>query len=243
MVTASHADACRNQPTAASCSTQKSVRYRASALPIRHLAARRKSAQMAGELSERGQTLPVEAGARIAFAPGRNIAMPGNGTDRVITAQHFEKSGKTRVLSIFEGQLVAPFQLDAQRKIIAARLPFPAGNTRMPGALLTGDELNQLTIAPDEKMRGDTQVADPGKIGMRCGVQRIGEQADDIVAAELGRRQTDRMNNDQRRRFAGWPIVEIRRIDTPGDIEPAGVDPCVHVTHSTHSSMPSRSIR
>ena len=46
-------------------------------------------------------------------------------------------------------------------------------------------------------MRGDALARDLGKVGMRIGRQRIGEQPVDPRTAELSRRQADAVHDDE----------------------------------------------
>ena len=136
-------------------------------------------------------------------------------------AQQSREFGKSHVLRVLERQFVAAFEFDAERKIIALLPVLPAGNSGMPGALCAGHKLDQFAIASDQEMRRYSEGADGRKIGMGAGVEGIGEQTQDIVAAELRRRQADRMDDDQLNGFAGRAVVVIGRDDAAGSTDPA----------------------
>ena len=67
----------------------------------------------------------------------------------------------------------------------------------MPGAPQAGNELTDTAVAPDIKMRRDTQIAQDGEVGMRITIQAIGEQALHGIALEPPRGQADAMDDQQ----------------------------------------------
>ena len=129
-------------------------------------------------------------------------------------AQQSREFGKPNVLRVLERQFVAAFEFDAERKIIALFPVLPAGNSGMPGALCAGHKLDQFAIAADQEMRRYPEGADGRKIGMGAGVEGVGEQTQDIVAAELRWRQADGMHDDQRDELPFRSIVIIWRVDS-----------------------------
>ena len=115
----------------------------------------------------------------------------------------------------------------------------------MPSTLPTGDELDQLAIATNEKMRRDAQMADLREVGMGGGVELIGEQVHDTLTTELCRWQADGMDNNQRNGLAQRTFITIGRFDMPHARKPA-VRPDFRngrPAQGTHSSIPSRSMR
>ena len=71
----------------------------------------------------------------------------------IVGPQQGDQCAQARVLRILERNFIGTFQFDTQRKIVAAFAPPPARYACMPGALCARHELNQLAIAPYQKMR------------------------------------------------------------------------------------------
>src|SRR5690625_2824254 len=108
------------------------------------------------------EALPVEAGAGVGFALRGDMtvahdAFRGNG--RISVDDDVCRSGQNQVLRIRIGCAVAPFQFDADGKIVASRTPAPAGDASMPGATMQWHVLYQFAVASDQQMRRDLQVA------------------------------------------------------------------------------------
>ncbi|MNT95152.1 hypothetical protein D3C72_2369830 [compost metagenome] len=61
----------------------------------------------------------------------------------------------------------------------------------MPGAPLGGDELDDAAVAADEEVRRYAQAPQAFQPRVRAVIQRVQEQAGDLGAAELSRRQAD----------------------------------------------------
>src|SRR2546430_16895409 len=73
----------------------------------------------------------------------------------------------------------------------------PARRAGVPRAPLHRHELQQLAVAPDEKVRRQLQSRDVAEIRMRGGVEPVGEQPLDRVAAVLPPRQADRGQHEE----------------------------------------------
>jgi hypothetical protein len=114
------------------------------------------------------------------------------------------------VLGIFEGNLVATFQLDANREVVAAIPPHPVGDTRVPGTSGAGNELDQFAIAPDQEVRRNSQAMYLAKVGMGRRVELVGEQGDNSSSTELAWWQADGVDDDQAHRLTQWSLVAIR---------------------------------
>ena len=103
----------------------------------------------------------------------------------------------TRILDRFERSVIASFQLDANRKVVAALAPAPTGFAGMPRAFFTRDELNQLAAASYEKVRRHAQPCNRLIVAMRVGIERVGKQLDDSRSAIFVRRQADIVDDDE----------------------------------------------
>ena len=103
-------------------------------------------------------------------------------------------SGEPRelgILGVREGKVIAAFQLDADREVVAAFAPAPTRRARMPSSPLTGHELDQLPGTADEEMAGDLEVTQALVKGMCVRIQTVEEEIDDTGTPELPRRQAD----------------------------------------------------
>ncbi len=67
----------------------------------------------------------------------------------------------------------------------------------MPCARTARDQLNDLTVTPDEEVRGNTLVGDAPEILVSGGIQAIGEEIGDRISRESAGRQADRMHHDK----------------------------------------------
>jgi hypothetical protein len=189
-------------------------------------------------------TPPVEAGSRVSLPSWRDIVVPDHRVDRIASAQPADKRQQGGVLGAFKGQLVAALQLDSQRKVVAALASLPRGKAGMPGTLPTGNELYQLAVATNQEMRGDAQADDLREVRVGGRIQPIGKQPHNAVAAKTCRRQADRVDDDQRHDFARRARVTIWRHDMQRLIKPATRRHRRRaIGQTTHSSMPSRSMR
>lgn len=101
------------------------------------------------------------------------------------------------ILSIAERLIIGAFQFDAQGKVVARLTPLETRDTGMPGPIQAGNELGDGAVTLDQKMRRNTQIGDPGKIGMLCDIKAILEEFLHLAGAELPRRQADVVNHQQ----------------------------------------------
>ncbi len=118
---------------------------------------------------------------------------------------------ETAVLGIGIGNVVSTFQLDADGIVVAPFAPAKRGNAGMPRAMIEGDELDDFTVAPDQRVRGDAHVLDLAKVGMPGSVEPIGEKIDNAGPAELPRRQADAVHHQQIDGRTGWAGVAVGR--------------------------------
>ena len=107
------------------------------------------------------------------------------------------QAAKRLVLRVFKPGPFRSFEFYADGVIIAIGPPSVTGNSGMPGALRHIHKLRQFAIAPDVKVGGHLHPPDLRIVGMQFPIKLIGEQALDLVAPILARRQTDRMDHDQ----------------------------------------------
>jgi len=83
----------------------------------------------------------------------------------------------------------------------------------MPGASLAGYKLQQATIAPDKKMRGDPELMDFSVIGVGLWIELVGEQLDNAIAAILLWWQADIVYDYQRNLAIRRAIVLVGRFN------------------------------
>ncbi len=67
----------------------------------------------------------------------------------------------------------------------------------MPSTILATNELPQVTIAPDVKVRRHLHAFDAFEIRVRIPVKLVSEEALNLVTAKVTRRQADGMQNQQ----------------------------------------------
>lgn len=143
------------------------------------------------------QQMPVKKRPRIGLAARGDIAMSDQttGTLRIMRPKCFYHSCQHFILSIIERQVITPFQLDADGKIIAVLAPLILRTTGMPGTLIECHKLNYLAITPNQQMRRHLKLADFGKIRVRIRRKLPQEKLLDPGAAKLARRQADIVND------------------------------------------------
>ena len=123
--------------------------------------------------------------------------MAGQVSNRVVLQQGGTHAGQGFVLRFFEHPAVDAFELNANGVVVAVVASAVAGCTGMPGTLVATDKLAQVPIAADEKVRGHLHAFDAFEIRMRVPIQRIGEQALDLVTAKLPGWQADGVDHDK----------------------------------------------
>ena len=166
------------------------------------------------ELSDQiAVTGPVEAGPWVSLATRSDFRVTRDVLNRVARAQLSGEPRKLDVLGIGKGGLVAPFQLDADGKVVAPLAPAPLRHARVPSPPLTRHELDQLPIAPDEEVAGYLKTVQPQVVRMRVRVETVQEQVQHAGATELPGRQADVVQDQQRNNGALGPRVVIGRID------------------------------
>jgi len=127
-----------------------------------------------------------------------------------------------RILPIVVGSLVFSFELDANRKVIAAMLPAEAGIAGMPRPFRKWHKLDHTAVAANENMCGDLHAANLLEIRVCTPVQRVREQRFNLGATKFARRQADAVHNYHRRfrtvgpRIAVGAVTTRRRVQVPG---------------------------
>src|SRR5437763_14905402 len=161
-------------------------------------------------LQKRSEARPVECRPAIALAAGRNVAVPGDGLRRqggVSREKRRRECGQGLVLRPAVRGPVGPLELDADREIIARRTALVLGLAGVPGALSKGHVLHDLSVAPDERVRGGDQAFDLLEVRMDIGGQLSGEQPVDPRPAEFPGPQADAVPHQELRHRAPPPPV------------------------------------
>ena len=91
----------------------------------------------------------------ICLATGGYVGMSFDVRYRVMLLKRSQKSVQLLILSVLERHVIATFQFDTDRKIIAALTPAPLRHARVPGAPTTRHELQQFAVTTYQKMRGN----------------------------------------------------------------------------------------
>lgn len=99
------------------------------------------------------QTPPLEAWAWISLALRCDVSMSRKGDNGIMVADAFDQFDEPFVLNIVEGKIITAFKFNTNGKVIATRSTSPTRYASVPSALIAGDELNDLSIAPNQKMR------------------------------------------------------------------------------------------
>ena len=137
--------------------------------------------------------------------------MPNHVLDRVAARERPDEPGQHCVLRARIRDVVATLELDSDREIIAALPAAPGRLPGMPRALAARHELDQRAVAPDEEVRRHAQFGDRREIRVCAGIEAVGEQPFDGVAAELAGRQRDTVHDDERDLARRRPCVAIGR--------------------------------
>lgn len=137
------------------------------------------------------ETSPVKTRPGIAFASGGNVFVTCDMFDGISNDQCMAQVGQRRVLGRLEPVAFQPFELDADRVVIAVVATAPTGRAGVPGALVSIDKLNQFTVTPDEEVSRYFGTSNLFKVGVGLPVKLIGEQLFDFRATILAWWQTD----------------------------------------------------
>jgi hypothetical protein len=98
-----------------------------------------------------------------------------HGSDSVRTVRS-GCAARRLVLHLLEGIAFQAFELDADRKSLQPARPFQLDSPACQARLPHGHELQQLAVAADQEVSRHLQIAQLLEIGMRGGVEPVGEQ-------------------------------------------------------------------
>ena len=152
----------------------------------------------------------MRSGIGLSTGRGGNVGMPDAVLDRVGALERPGQIRQYRVLGIGERLVVGPFELDADREVVAAAAAAPRGLPGMPGAPDTRDELDQLAISAYQEVTGNLEALNLAVVRVGTRVEMVGEQVDDAGTAELARRQADVVNDQQLDVRAARPVIAVR---------------------------------
>src|SRR5574341_442452 len=107
---------------------------------------------------------------RIALSPRCDVAVPDDVADRVARFQRARETGEPSVLRGGKRRIVRALELDADGEIVAARAPSPTRVARVPCAAAARHELEKLSVAADQKVRGYLRARDRRVVRMRGGI-------------------------------------------------------------------------
>src|SRR5574343_1585335 len=96
-----------------------------------------------------GNGCPIKMRPGVGLAPRRDMAVAGDGSNRIARPQGIEQGPQGGILLGREGLAVRPFQFDADRVVVAVGSLAPARLPGMPGAPVAANELDDPAVAPD----------------------------------------------------------------------------------------------
>src|SRR5512139_459416 len=99
-----------------------------------------------------GKRGPVEVGTGIGLAPGRHVAVTGDRRDRIASPEGIEQAPQHMILLPGEGLVVAAFELDPDRPVVAVGAPLPGRLPGVPGPPVASDQLDDFTATADDEM-------------------------------------------------------------------------------------------
>ena len=115
--------------------------------------------------------------------------MAGDVHDRVAAHEGPGEASERAVLRRGVASRVRPFQLDADREVVAPGAAAPRRFAGVPRPPRAAYELHEPAVAPNEKMRGDAEVGDWPERRMCARIEAVGEEALDRVTAEVAGRK------------------------------------------------------
>lgn len=136
----------------------------------------------------------------------------GAGGDRGVRGpQGDDDRGQYLVLCELVRNVIRTFELNPDRKVIAALAFVPPGNTGVPGTLVERHVLDDFAVTPNEQVRRYLQSLDFREIGVDRWIQPTHEEFVDMRPTKLSWRQADVVNHDQYGIGAWWPRIMKRR--------------------------------
>lgn len=176
-------------------------------------------------LSEREVALPIEIRTGVGLALGSDLGMTRDPSDRIRVTKRPRQTRKRLVLRGFEGLVVAAFELDSDRVVVAARAAFPIRCPGVPRALQARHELDERALPVDDEVRRYTYTCQRGEIRVRVELEPVEEEIRYRGSAEFTWRQADRVNDEQIDRSAGRALVAVRTLhEWHAAREPSSID-------------------
>ena len=133
--------------------------------------------------------------------------------DRVGLFQGADQTLQHTILTVLKGYGIAALELDSDREVITALASVPLRNPGVPGAFRTGNELNELAVAPNQKMGGNPQTSNLVEIGVGGTIETVGKQRLDRIPTKSARWQTDAVNDHQIDGTSGRAGITVGRRD------------------------------
>lgn len=109
-------------------------------------------------------------------------------------AELYNKLSQHLVLDRLKRQRITTFQLYADGEIIAAISPSPARHPRMPSPHFRRNKLDKFAIAANKVVRGYPELVDFPKKRVAVGIQSIGKETLNSIAAKAVGRKANSMH-------------------------------------------------
>ena len=78
--------------------------------------------------------------------------MANDAGDGILGFERARERGEPFILRVLERQIIATFEFDAEREVIAAAAPAPVRIAGVPCTQLARYELDNLSVTPDQEM-------------------------------------------------------------------------------------------
>jgi hypothetical protein len=118
---------------------------------------------------------------------------------------------------------IGTFHFDPDRKVITTLTAIEIRRTRVPCTVMGGDELQQLAVASNQKVRGNPQPSELRKIRVSVAIEPIREKILDVLPTKLAGRQADVMHHQQANLGAFRAPIKIAALSAPRLAAPASV--------------------
>jgi hypothetical protein len=144
----------------------------------------------------------------------------GSAQRRIGGAQPLHELDESLVLGLLVGDVVAAFELDADRKIVARASAAVLGFPSVPSAIRERNVLSHAAVPADEHVRRYTHMGYRSEVLVGVRRQRIRKETIDPWSAEFRGRQADSMDDDEVERAISRPWIAVRRPYTVNVHEP-----------------------
>ena len=142
-------------------------------------------------------TRPFEAASRVEFSSRCNMLMARKVSHGIVLENGGAQTAQGFVLAVFKKAAFDALEFDANGIIIALASSAIRGDSRMPRALVTADELPQFSIAPNIEVARHLHPFDALEVRVCVPVQLIGKQLLHAIPAIVARWQADGVQHDQ----------------------------------------------